>query len=113
MTERATNLLHALDDGVLGDDNLGPDGLQQFVLADDTAGVRDEVGEQRRGAWTQAGRSAIQRQFAANRIELPRAELHIPATSRVHVYLSFLPPDLYRRFRQFSGREAAASFKLG
>lgn len=45
--ECLADILHALSKGIVGDGDVGPDGIDQLILADDAAGVLQQIDEQR------------------------------------------------------------------
>jgi len=45
VVEGAAQLDRALNEGIIGDKGVGPNGLHQFLFADESSGVLDEVFE--------------------------------------------------------------------
>lgn len=74
VAEETAERSYGLVDGVGGDDDVGPDLIEQFIDADDFAGMFGEAEEQAHGSRLDAGCLFIARDLAGGWIDAPVAD---------------------------------------
>jgi hypothetical protein len=69
VVERLTDVLDALNQRVLGDDDILPDVIDQFAFRNEPAGVLNQIHEDVEGLWPQRQNDAIAPQTGGSAID--------------------------------------------